>query len=72
MAAVLSAVTVMEGFTVIRPLFDGTPDSGRVENLGEQWEILSLYFVPVTVEVGLNIGRLSIASSRDALFSTDE
>ena len=43
MVAVQSAVTVMEGFTIIRPLFDGAPDSVWVENQGEPWEILSLY-----------------------------
>ena len=33
MVAVQSAVTVMEGFTIIRPLFDGAPDKPNKRGL---------------------------------------
>ncbi|MFO7714822.1 MmgE/PrpD family protein [Desulfosarcina sp.] len=46
MVAVLSALMARGGFTGIRPLFDDAPDRAWVENLGQQWEILNLYFKP--------------------------
>jgi len=46
MVAVLSALMARDGFTGIRPLFDDAPDRSWVENLGQQWEILNLYFKP--------------------------
>jgi len=46
MVAVLSALMAHDGFTGICPLFDDAPDTKRVENLGDEWEILNLYFKP--------------------------
>ena len=46
MVAVLSAFMAREGFTGIQPLFDDSPDSSLVLNLGQRWEILNLYFKP--------------------------
>ncbi|MBR9986643.1 MAG: MmgE/PrpD family protein [Desulfosarcina sp.] len=46
MVAVLSAIMARDGFTGIRPLFDDSPDSSMVLNLGKRWEILNLYFKP--------------------------
>nr|MBL0713886.1 MmgE/PrpD family protein [Desulfobacterales bacterium] len=46
MVAVLSALMARDGFTGIRSLFDDAPDAKRVENLGDEWEILNLYFKP--------------------------
>ena len=46
MVAVLSALMARDGLTGICPLFDDAPDDSWVENLGQQWEILNLYFKP--------------------------
>jgi 2-methylcitrate dehydratase PrpD len=46
MVGVMSACMARDGFTGITPLFDDTPDSDWVENLGRCWEILNLYFKP--------------------------
>ena len=46
MVAVLSALMAREGFTGICPLFDDAPEPPLVLNLGQQWEILNLYFKP--------------------------
>ena len=46
MVAVLSALMARDGFTGVCPLFDDAPDAKRVENLGDEWEILNLYFKP--------------------------
>jgi 2-methylcitrate dehydratase PrpD len=46
MVAVLSALMARDGFTGICPLFDDAPDRAWVESLGQQWEILNLYFKP--------------------------
>jgi 2-methylcitrate dehydratase PrpD len=46
MVAVLSAIMARDGFTGICPLFDDAPDDSWVKNLGQQWEILNLYFKP--------------------------
>jgi 2-methylcitrate dehydratase PrpD len=46
MAGVLSACMAREGFTGVRPLFDDSPDPAWVDNLGDSWEILNLYFKP--------------------------
>ncbi len=46
MVAVLSALMARDGFTGVRPLFDDAPDEECVRSLGQQWEILNLYFKP--------------------------
>jgi 2-methylcitrate dehydratase PrpD len=46
MVAVLSAIMAADGLTGICPLFDDAPDRAWVESLGQQWEILNLYFKP--------------------------
>ena len=46
MVSVLAAIMARDGFTGICPLFDDAPDRAWVENLGQQWEILNLYFKP--------------------------
>jgi 2-methylcitrate dehydratase PrpD len=46
MVGVMSACMARDGFTGITPLFDDTPHSEWVENLGRCWEILGLYFKP--------------------------
>jgi 2-methylcitrate dehydratase PrpD len=46
MVAVLSALMARDGFTGVCPLFDDTPDASLVRSLGQQWEILNLYFKP--------------------------
>jgi 2-methylcitrate dehydratase PrpD len=46
MVAVLSALMARDGFTGVCPLFDDAPDAKRVEDLGDAWEILNLYFKP--------------------------
>ena len=46
MVAVLSTLMARQGFTGIGPLFDDTPDASLVENLGDRWAILNLYFKP--------------------------
>lgn len=46
MVAVVAALMAREGFTGVRPLFDDAPDTALVTNLGNDWEILNLYFKP--------------------------
>jgi 2-methylcitrate dehydratase PrpD len=46
MVGVMSACMARDGFTGITPLFDDTPDSEWVKNLGHCWEILNLYVKP--------------------------
>ena len=46
MVAVMSALMAQDGFTGVRPLFDDAPDAALVKNLGNNWEILNLYFKP--------------------------
>ncbi len=46
MVAVQSALMARDGFTGICPLFDDAPQPSLVLNLGQQWEILNLYFKP--------------------------
>jgi 2-methylcitrate dehydratase PrpD len=46
MVAVLSALMARDGFTGVCPLFDDAADAKQVENLGDAWEILNLYFKP--------------------------
>jgi len=46
MVAVLSALMARDGFTGVRPLFDDAPDPLLVKRLGQEWEILNLYFKP--------------------------
>ncbi len=46
LVAVLSAIMARDGFTGIRPLYDDAPEAALVENLGNEWEILNLYFKP--------------------------
>jgi 2-methylcitrate dehydratase PrpD len=46
MVAILSALMARDGFTGVQPLFDDAPDPELVRNLGQQWEILNLYFKP--------------------------
>jgi 2-methylcitrate dehydratase PrpD len=44
--AVLSVLMSREGFTGIKPLFDDTPNPEWIDNLGEHYEIMNLYFKP--------------------------
>lgn len=46
MVAMLSVLMAKEGFTGVCPLFDDAPDRHWVETLGNEWEILNLYFKP--------------------------
>ena len=46
MVAVLSALMARDGFTGVCPLFDDVPDPSLVKRLGQDWEILNLYFKP--------------------------
>ena len=46
MVAVLSALMAKKGFTGVCPLFDDAPHRHWVETLGNEWEILNLYFKP--------------------------
>ncbi len=46
MVAVLAASMARDGFTGVRSLFDDAPDATWVHSLGQQWEILNLYFKP--------------------------
>ena len=46
MVAVLSALMARDGFTGIQSLFDDAPDAAVMHSLGQQWEILNLYFKP--------------------------
>ena len=46
MVALLSALMAQDGFTGIRSLFDDTPQADWIDNLGQQFEILNLYFKP--------------------------
>ncbi len=46
MAGMSSALMARKGFTGIQPLFDDTPEPSWIDNLGETYEILNLYFKP--------------------------
>jgi 2-methylcitrate dehydratase PrpD len=46
LVAVQSALMARDGFTGVSPLFDDAPDAAMVKNLGNDWEILNLYFKP--------------------------
>ena len=46
LVAILSVLMAREGFTGITPLFDDTPESEWVENLGREYKIMSVYFKP--------------------------
>ena len=60
MVGVMSACLARDGFTGITPLFDDTPDSDWVENLGRCWEILNLYFKPYA---GCRWGQPAVAGA---------
>jgi 2-methylcitrate dehydratase PrpD len=44
--AMMSVLMAREGFTGIQPIFEDTPDPLWIENLGDQYEIMNLYFKP--------------------------
>ena len=46
LVAILSVMMAREGFTGITPLFDDTPESEWVENLGREYEMMNVYFKP--------------------------
>ena len=46
MVAMASALMGQKGFTGIQPLFDDTPESSWINDLGRTYEILNLYFKP--------------------------
>ncbi len=46
MVAMNAILLARKGFTGIEPLFDDTPERSWMESLGDQWEILQLYFKP--------------------------
>jgi 2-methylcitrate dehydratase PrpD len=46
LVAILSVLMAREGFTGINPLFDDTPESEWVENLGREYEMMNVYFKP--------------------------
>lgn len=46
LVAILSVLMAREGFTGITPLFDDTPESEWVENLGREYKMMSVYFKP--------------------------
>ena len=46
LVAILSVLMAREGFTGITPLFDDTPESEWVENLGREYEMMNVYFKP--------------------------
>ena len=46
LVAILSVLMAQEGFTGITPLFDDTPESEWVENLGREYEMMNVYFKP--------------------------
>jgi len=46
LVAILSVLMAREGFTGITPLFDDTPESEWVENLGREYKMMNVYFKP--------------------------
>ena len=46
LVAILSVLMARAGFTGITPLFDDTPESEWVENLGREYEMMNVYFKP--------------------------
>lgn len=46
MVAMISVRLAQKGFTGIEPIFNDTPRQDWIENLGQTYEILSLYFKP--------------------------
>jgi 2-methylcitrate dehydratase PrpD len=44
--AIFSALMAQEGFTGITPIFDDTPKSDWVKNLGREYEMMNIYFKP--------------------------
>jgi 2-methylcitrate dehydratase PrpD len=46
MVGIASALMAERGFTGIEPLFSESPEAGWIYNLGEQFEIMRLYFKP--------------------------
>ena len=46
MVAMMSVLMAEKGFTGIKPIFTDTPRREWVENLGQQYEMLNLYFKP--------------------------
>lgn len=46
LVAIFSVLMAREGFTGITPLFDDTPESEWVENLGREYKMMNVYFKP--------------------------
>ncbi len=46
MVAIMSVIMAQKGFTGIQPLFDDTPNPNWITSLGQEWEIMNLYFKP--------------------------
>jgi 2-methylcitrate dehydratase PrpD len=46
MVGTASALMAERGFTGIEPLFSESPEAGWIDNVGEQFEIMRLYFKP--------------------------
>ena len=46
LVAILSVLMAREGFTGVTPLFDDTPESEWVENLGREYKMMNVYFKP--------------------------
>ena len=46
MVAMMSTLMAQRGFTGIQPLFDDTPNPEWITSLGNEWEILNIYFKP--------------------------
>lgn len=46
MVAMSSVLMAQKGFTGIRPLFDDAPERSWIENMGQDYEIMNLYFKP--------------------------
>jgi len=44
--AMMSVLMAREGFTGIQPIFEDTPNPHWIESLGDQYEIMNLYFKP--------------------------
>ncbi|OPX39425.1 MAG: hypothetical protein B1H11_03190 [Desulfobacteraceae bacterium 4484_190.1] len=73
LVAILSVLMAREGFTGITPLFDDTPESEWVENLGREYKMMNVYFKPYAacrwaqpaVVGSLKIVRENRISSRD-------
>ena len=73
LVAILSVLMAREGFTGITPLFDDTPESEWVENLGREYKMMNVYFKPYAacrwaqpaVVGSLKIARENRISPRD-------